>query len=109
MASIAASPAPASSGPLVTAERPGWERWLGGYSAATQAAYRRDAQDWLVYCGRQGLDPLRSSRADVTAWIAELQDRGLLLRYLGDSLFRVGVGYGLAVVLGIPLGLLMGG
>lgn len=44
----------------------------------------------------------------VLAGFGELQDRGLLLRYLGDSLFRVGVGYGLAVVLGIPLGLLMG-
>jgi NitT/TauT family transport system permease protein len=38
----------------------------------------------------------------------ELARRGLLLRYLRDSLLRVGAGYGAAVVLGVPLGMWMG-
>ncbi len=38
----------------------------------------------------------------------ELVERGLLLRYLRDSLARVAAGYGLAVVLGVPLGMWMG-
>lgn len=40
--------------------------------------------------------------------MGELHGRGILLSYAGDSLFRVGVGYGAAAVLGIPIGLLMG-
>jgi NitT/TauT family transport system permease protein len=44
----------------------------------------------------------------VFAGFLELERKGVLVRYLLDSLFRVGVGYGLAVLLGIPLGLLMG-
>jgi len=39
---------------------------------------------------------------------AELRRRGVLLPYIGDSLLRVGAGYGLALVLGLPLGLVMG-
>jgi NitT/TauT family transport system permease protein len=39
---------------------------------------------------------------------AELRGRGVLLPYIGDSLLRVGAGYGLALVLGLPLGLVMG-
>jgi NitT/TauT family transport system permease protein len=38
----------------------------------------------------------------------ELARRGVLLRYAGASLFRVGAGYGLALVLGIPAGLFLG-
>ena len=38
----------------------------------------------------------------------ELARRGLLLRYLRDSLLRVAAGYGAAVVLGVPLGMWMG-
>ncbi|MEO8431303.1 MAG: ABC transporter permease [Acidobacteriota bacterium] len=38
----------------------------------------------------------------------ELVRRGVLLRYAADSLFRVGCGYGLALVLGIPTGLVLG-
>jgi NitT/TauT family transport system permease protein len=40
--------------------------------------------------------------------VAELADRGILLRYLRDSLCRVFAGYGVAVVLGVPLGMWMG-
>lgn len=39
---------------------------------------------------------------------AELRGRGVLLPYIADSLLRVGAGYGLALVLGVPFGLLMG-
>jgi NitT/TauT family transport system permease protein len=38
----------------------------------------------------------------------ELFHRGLLIAYIRDSLLRVGVGYTLAVGLGIPVGILLG-
>ena len=47
------------------------------------------------------------SPMDVERGFAELLRKGLLWKYTVDSLFRVGVGYGLAVVCGIPLGLLL--
>ena len=37
--------------------------------------------------------------------IGELARKGLLWRYTGDSLRRVGLGFGAAAVLGIPLGI----
>ncbi|OFV99584.1 MAG: sulfonate ABC transporter permease [Acidobacteria bacterium RIFCSPLOWO2_02_FULL_61_28] len=40
--------------------------------------------------------------------LAELLRKGLLWRYIGDSLFRVGAGYALAITCGIPVGLLLG-
>ena len=40
--------------------------------------------------------------------IMELAQRGLLLKYVVASLFRVSVGYMLAVLVGVPLGLLLG-
>lgn len=47
--------------------------------------------------------PLEVARA-----LGALLSRGALGRYLVDSLRRVGAGYGLGVVTGIPLGLLLG-
>ena len=44
----------------------------------------------------------------VLTGVRELYDKGLLGRYTMDSLMRVGAGYGLAVLVGVPLGLLMG-
>ena len=44
----------------------------------------------------------------VARGLGELWDRGLLVRYGLDSLRRVGLGYAIAVVLGVPLGLWMG-
>jgi NitT/TauT family transport system permease protein len=38
----------------------------------------------------------------------ELWSRGVFLAYLRDSLLRVGAGYGLAVICGVPLGMWMG-
>jgi NitT/TauT family transport system permease protein len=40
--------------------------------------------------------------------IAELAQKALLWRYIGDSLRRVALGYGAAVLLGIPIGLTLG-
>lgn len=48
------------------------------------------------------------SPGKVASAIGELLRRGVLVRYIGDSLLRVGSGYGVALVLGIPLGMAMG-
>ncbi|HLY12243.1 MAG TPA: ABC transporter permease [Planctomycetota bacterium] len=45
---------------------------------------------------------------DVFFGVIELGRKGLLLKYIVASLFRVTLGFGLAVLLGIPLGLLLG-
>ena len=44
----------------------------------------------------------------VATGIAELAREGTLWDHIGASLFRVGTGFGLAVAIGVPLGLLMG-
>jgi NitT/TauT family transport system permease protein len=46
----------------------------------------------------------------IAVWrgIVQLVERGVLTRYIGDSLRRVAIGYGLAVAIGIPSGLLLG-
>lgn len=48
------------------------------------------------------------SPLDVAKGVGELVSRGLLWRYIGDSLFRVGCGYCAAALLGVPLGLILG-
>ena len=48
------------------------------------------------------------SPLDVERGIAELIRKGLLWRYIGDSLRRVGIGYCAAALLGIPVGLALG-
>jgi NitT/TauT family transport system permease protein len=45
---------------------------------------------------------------EVARGIVELIQKGLLAKYVVASLFRVSWGFGLAVVLGIPLGLVLG-
>ncbi|MSV29840.1 MAG: ABC transporter permease [Bryobacterales bacterium] len=45
---------------------------------------------------------------DVQLGLAELIRKGLLWGYIGDSLFRVGSGYTLAIALGIPTGIILG-
>ena len=45
---------------------------------------------------------------DVVAGIVELAEHGLLLKYVVASLFRVTWGFSLAVLVGVPLGLLLG-
>jgi len=48
------------------------------------------------------------SPTDVLRGMATLMERGILWSYIRDSLFRVGTGYGLAVIIGIPLGICLG-
>lgn len=45
---------------------------------------------------------------DVAKGIVELIQKGLLLKYIVASLFRVTIGFGLAVIVGVPAGLLLG-
>lgn len=45
---------------------------------------------------------------DVAEGVVELFNQGLLMAYTRDSLMRVGVGYLLAIIAGIPIGLLLG-
>lgn len=45
---------------------------------------------------------------DVARGVTELAHKGRLIEYVRDSSLRVALGYGLAVVFGIPLGLLLG-
>jgi len=45
---------------------------------------------------------------DVAGGIIELARKGLLVKYIVASLFRVTVGFGLAVLVGVPAGLLLG-
>src|SRR5262249_11758903 len=45
---------------------------------------------------------------DVQRGMAELMHKGLLAAYIGDSLRRVAFGYGTALIIGIPAGLLLG-
>ena len=45
---------------------------------------------------------------DVARGIVELVQKGLLLKYIVASLFRVTIGFGLAVLIGVPFGLLLG-
>ena len=44
----------------------------------------------------------------VAAGIVELAEKGLLLKYVVASLFRVTIGFALALAVGIPVGLLLG-
>ena len=48
------------------------------------------------------------SPMDVVRGLAKLSEKKLLWAYIGDSLFRVFTGYAIAVVLGMPLGIMMG-
>lgn len=45
---------------------------------------------------------------EVMRGIQELFEKGLLLKYIVASLFRVSWGFGLAVLVGVPLGLILG-
>ena len=48
------------------------------------------------------------SPAAVARGLAELARKGLLLRYVRDSLMRVGAGFGAALAIGVPLGVFLG-
>lgn len=48
------------------------------------------------------------SPADVALAIVSLSEKSLLWSYIRDSLFRVAVGYSVAVIIGVPLGMTLG-
>lgn len=48
------------------------------------------------------------SPISVQKGVVQLFHKGLLVRYIADSLLRVGAGYSLALLLGIPLGIVLG-
>lgn len=62
---------------------------------------------WHVLVKLSGSD-LFPTPIDVAKGIQELFDKGLLLKYIVASLFRVSWGFMLAVVVGVPLGLALG-
>ena len=62
---------------------------------------------WHVLVKLSGSD-LFPAPLDVARGIAELVQKGLLLKYVVASLFRVSWGFVLAVLVGVPLGLTLG-
>jgi len=62
---------------------------------------------WHVLVRISGSD-LFPTPLDVAKGIAELVEKGLLLKYIVASLFRVSWGFMLAVLVGVPLGLILG-
>ncbi len=62
---------------------------------------------WHVLVRLSGSD-LFPTPLEVVRGIQELVEKGLLLKYIVASLFRVSWGFGLAVLVGVPLGLILG-
>ncbi|HEX7899826.1 MAG TPA: ABC transporter permease [Planctomycetota bacterium] len=62
---------------------------------------------WDLWVRASGSD-LFPKPWNVAAGIVELARKGLLLKYIVASLFRVTAGFGLAVLVGVPAGLLLG-
>ena len=62
---------------------------------------------WHVAVRMSGSD-IFPTPLEVLRGLAELARRGLLLKYIVASLFRVSWGFSLAVVIGVPLGLVLG-
>ncbi|HEY1048119.1 MAG TPA: ABC transporter permease [Prosthecobacter sp.] len=62
---------------------------------------------WHLLVRLSGSD-LFPTPVDVLKGIRELVEKGLLLKYIVASLFRVSWGFGLAVLVGVPLGLVLG-
>jgi NitT/TauT family transport system permease protein len=79
-----------------------WERWVWPLLAVAVllAVWQIGMQ---VSASKIFPSPLAVARG-----LREIMAKGLLWRYTGDSLMRVGVGYGVALLLGIPLGLVLG-
>jgi len=62
---------------------------------------------WQAAVALSGTDLFPGPLA-VAAGIVELAEKGLLVKYAVASLFRVTIGFALALLVGIPLGLLLG-
>ena len=82
--------------------RPGWRRHLLPVSVALVFLLLWDVG---VRCSGSDLFP---KPIDVLRGILELCRKGLLVKYIVASLFRVTWGFSLAVLVGVPAGLLLG-
>jgi NitT/TauT family transport system permease protein len=79
-----------------------WEKWLWPLMAF---ALFLSAWHFSVRLSGSKIFP---SPVDVEHGIAELFRKGVLWSYIADSLRRVGIGFGLGVLLGVPIGLTLG-
>lgn len=64
---------------------------------------------WELASAQRWIDPVSVPRVSIIAssWLRSISD-GMMIRSLGATLSRIGMGFGLAVIFSIPLGLLMG-
>jgi ABC-type nitrate/sulfonate/bicarbonate transport system permease component len=64
---------------------------------------------WEVASAQNWIDPVSMPKVSIIAlsWLQNI-DGGPLLLSLGPTLWRIGVGFGLATLVAVPLGLLMG-
>jgi len=79
-----------------------WERWCWPF-----VAFALFLATWFVALRFSG-SSIFPSPADVEKGTAELLQRGVLFHYITDSLRRVGTGFGLSVLFGVPIGLTLG-
>jgi NitT/TauT family transport system permease protein len=79
-----------------------WERW-----AWPLTAFGVFLTGWYLAVHYSGAK-IFPSPLDVEKGIAELVRKGVLQHYIADSLRRVAVGFGLAALLGVPIGLTLG-
>lgn len=79
-----------------------WERWVWPLVASALLLL---LWNYAVEWSRTKVFP---SPLAVERGLAELAHKGLIWGYIGDSLRRVGLGFGAAAVVGIPLGLTLG-
>jgi NitT/TauT family transport system permease protein len=79
-----------------------WEKW---FWPAVAFALFLSAWHFSVRLSASKIFP---SPLDVERGITELFRKGVLWSYILDSLRRVGIGFGAAVLLGVPLGLTLG-
>ena len=64
---------------------------------------------WQIASTEKWIDPVSMPKVSTIAysWVQNING-GELLQSLGPTLWRIGVGFGLAVLVAVPLGLLMG-
>jgi len=81
--------------------------WLGAHVGLPLIVAAILLVAWHVAVRMSGSD-LFPTPMEVLKGIIELAKHGLLLKYIVASLFRVSWGFGLAVLVGVPLGLVLG-
>ncbi|HNQ73212.1 MAG TPA: ABC transporter permease [Verrucomicrobiota bacterium] len=82
-------------------------RWLAAHFGAPALVVLVFLLGWHLAVRLSGSD-LFPTPVEVFAGIVELARHGLLVKYIVASLFRVSWGFSCAVVVGIPLGLMLG-